>query len=204
METGVNIFASAALLAGGKSLRMGFDKQLFHVRKDRLFAHLLPTLATRFDDVMVVTDRPEIYRGMDVRPVSDIIPGFGPFSGIHAAIKEAKSEYVYVIACDMPEIDLEYIDYMTQRLAQYPADACVTKIAEWIEPFHAFYGKGALPAMEEDILAGRSSMFYLLQKINTLYIPEAEARRFTPDWSLFSNLNTREDYEAWALGAQGN
>ena len=79
----MNTFASAALLAGGKSLRMGFDKQLFHVRKDRLFAHLL-------------------------------------------------------------------------------------------------------------------------RKINTLYIPEAEARRFTPDRSLFSNLNTREDYEAWALGAQGN
>jgi len=190
----MSAFTTVALLAGGKSRRMGFDKQLLHVQKNRLFAQLLPTLVRRFEDVMVVTGQPEIYSGMDVRPVGDVIPDLGPLSGIHAALKEAKSEYVYVLACDMPRIDLSYIDHMIQRLTQFPADACVTRKGDWIEPFHAFYGKRALPTIEADLLAGKSSVYYLLQKINALYIPEAEARRFTPDWSLFCNLNTREDY----------
>ena len=173
---------------------MGFDKQLFHVQPDRLFKHLLPVLTLQFEDVMVVTDQPEIYSGLNVRPVSDIIPGLGPLSGIHAALREAKSEYVYIIACDMPKIDLKYIGYMIEKLKLSSADACVTEKTGWIEPFHAFYSKRALPEMEADLLAGKSSVYYLLRKINTLYIPESEARRFTPDWSLFCNLNTREDY----------
>ena len=191
-----NDFAAAALLAAGRSQRMGFDKQLFHVRKERLFEHLLPTLKIQFEDVMVVTNEPDIFSEMGVRAVSDIIPGLGPLSGIHAAVREAKSEYVYILACDMPEINLCYIDHLIDRLTLSPADACITKKDDWIEPFHAFYGKRTLPVMEADLLAGKSSVYHLSRKINTLYIPEAEARRFTPDWSLFRNLNTREEYAA--------
>jgi len=198
----MDVFSTAALLAGGKSRRMGFDKQLFHVQKDRFFEHLLPALKERFEDVLVVTDQPEIYFGMGVRPVRDVIPGLGPLSGIHAAVREAKSSYVYIFACDMPMIDQRYIDHMIQRLTDSPADACVTVKGNWIEPFHGFYGKRALPVMEGDLLAGKSSVYYFLQKINTLYIPEAEARRFTPDWSLFRNLNTREDYAALLESAE--
>ena len=187
-------FVAVAMLAGGKSQRMGFDKQLLHVYKDRLFAHLLPTLNGRFEDVLVVTDRPEIYHGMGVRPIRDVIPGIGPLSGIHAALKETKSEYVYILACDMPKIDLDYMDYMAQKLMHSPADACVTGKGDRVEPFHAFYGKRALSTIEAHLLAGENSIYYLLQKIDTLYISEAEARRFTTDWSLFCNLNTPEDY----------
>ena len=190
-------FASAALLAGGKSRRMGFDKQMFHVLWDRLFAEVLRTLTMRFDDVMVVTKYPEMYRGMGVRSIADIIPGFGPLSGIHAAVREAKSEYVYVMACDMPNIDLHYIEHMRKRAEASQADACVTQKDGWIEPFHAFYGKGSLDMIESDLTAGKASVYYMLQKINTLYITEAEARRFTPDWSLFCNLNTPEDYNTY-------
>jgi molybdopterin-guanine dinucleotide biosynthesis protein A len=189
-------FTAAALLAGGKSRRMGFDKQLFHAMQDRLFAHLLPALTKRFNDVLVVTGYPELFRGLGVRTVRDIIPGLGPLSGIHAAVSEASSEYVYILACDMPKIDLDYIDYLIDRIKHSfvePA-ACVTRYGDWIEPFHAFYGKNALPVIEEDLLAQKSSVYYFLQKVNTLYIPEPEARRFSPDWSLFHNLNTREDY----------
>ena len=191
---GMGAFTTAALLAGGNSFRMGFDKQLFHARKERLFAHLLPTLLTKFEDVMVVTGEPEIYGGMGVRPIRDIIPGWGPLSGIHAAVSEAKGEYVYIMACDMPIIDISYIDHMIQKLTVSPACACVTRKADRIEPFHGFYGKGALPVMESDLLAGKSSVYYLLQKVDALYVAESEARRFTPDWSLFCNLNTPNEY----------
>jgi len=192
----MSIFKSAALLAGGKSSRMGFNKQMFHVAGERLFETFLPTLTKRFDDVMIVTTQPEIYEGMGVRAISDIIPGYGPLSGIHAAICEAECEYVYIIACDMPEINLAYIDYMVGKLTASPADACITKKGDWIEPFHGFYSKRALPAIESDLLAGIGTIYQPLQKINTLYISEMEARRFTPDWSLFHNLNTLEEYKS--------
>ena len=71
---------------------------------------------------------------------------------------EVKSEYVYVIACDMPRISLDYINSMAKRLSLFTFDACVTEKGGWIEPFHAFYGKGALPAIECGLLAGKSPM----------------------------------------------
>jgi molybdopterin-guanine dinucleotide biosynthesis protein A len=82
---------------------------------------------------------------------------------------------------------------MEQQLISTHADACVTKHGDNIEPFHAFYNKNALAAIEKDILADLCSVKYLLKKINTIYIPEEEARRFTPDWSLFRNINTEND-----------
>ena len=187
-------FTSAALLAGGNSKRMGLDKQYFHISGGLLFEHILPTLTSIFDDVMVVTDNPELYNDKNLRTVRDIIPGSGPLSGIHAAMTESKSKYVYILACDMPEIDINYIDFLIDNLNKNPADACVTRIGNHIEPFHAFYSVNCLPVIEADLRDGKSSVKYFLHKINTLYISEIQARHFTPDWSLFSNLNTPEDY----------
>ena len=190
-------FVSAALLAGGNSSRMGFDKQYFHIYKERLFKNILPVLCSLFDDVMVVTGQPELYIKMNVRIINDIIPGYGPLSGIHAAVKESKSRYVYIIACDMPVINIDYIKYMMDILSSNSADACLAIKGDWIEPFHAFYGKNCLSMMEADLLDNNATIHYVLQKLNTYYIPEPEARRFSPDWSLFRNLNTPEDLEAW-------
>jgi molybdopterin-guanine dinucleotide biosynthesis protein A len=182
-------FSSAAMLAGGKARRSGFDKQLVHVQRDGLFADVLPTLNRRFEEVIVVTGKPELYTKAAVRAIGDIIPGKGPLSGIHAALSVAKSEYVFILACDMPNIDLDYIDYMAQKLMSHNADACVTRFGDRIEPFHAFYNKRALTAIEDDILADLCSVKHLLRKINTLYISENEARKFTSDLSLFRNIN---------------
>ncbi len=178
---------------------MGFDKQLLQIREQRLICALLPKLRQCFDDILIVTNRAELYEGMAVRVTQDIIPGKGPMSGIHAGLKAATSEYVYVMACDMPRFDPTYARELQQRITTHPKniDACVTQKGDWIEPFHAFYGQGALSMLEEDLLADKTSVFYLLKKLSVLYVPEQEARTFTPDWSLFCNLNTREEYLAY-------
>ncbi|MDL2258007.1 molybdenum cofactor guanylyltransferase [Eubacteriales bacterium OttesenSCG-928-K08] len=186
-------FGTVAILAGGASSRMGFDKQLLKIHHQRLIAALQPSLREVFDDVLVVTNRPELYDGLGVRAVCDILPGKGPLSGLHAALHHTKSEYVYALACDMPRFSGDYARFLQSQIANQ--DACVTQTGEWIEPFHAYYGKNALPTLENDLLADKTSVYYLLKKLNTLYVPEASARAFTPDWSLFCNLNTKEDYQ---------
>ncbi len=190
-------FGTAAILAGGMSSRMGFDKQLLTVSRKRLITGLLPRLSECFDDILVVTNFPELYHGMAVRTVSDVIPGKGPLSGIHAALLAARSSYVYFMACDMPCFESAYVEYMKQRLREFPSDACVTKQGAWIEPFHAFYRQSAVETIESDLKADKTSVFYLLKKLSTLYIAEEEARRFSSNWSLFCNLNTREEYFAY-------
>jgi molybdopterin-guanine dinucleotide biosynthesis protein A len=73
----------------------------------------------------------------------------------------------------------------------------LTRQGDFFEPFHAFYGKGMLPGLAQNLLAGNSSVKKWLDAHNVCYISEETARRFTPDWRLFENLNTPEAYRAY-------
>lgn len=192
-------FGSAAILAGGRSERMGFDKQLLTVNKQRLIEIIYHSLEKKFDDIIAVTYKPELYAGYPVRTKQDLYPNSGPLAGIHSALSAARSQYVYIIACDMPCINQDYITYMQQLIIHnnYP-DACITKKGDWIEPFNAFYSRSCLPVIEADLMDNKTSIRYFLNKVNTLEIEEEKAREFSTNWSMFLNLNTKENYEAYA------
>lgn len=186
---------TAVILAGGKSSRMGFDKQLIKVKDICITEHLIERLNTMFKDIIVVTNKPNLYRDKNIVIAEDVYKGYGPIGGIHAGLSKSQSMYNYFIACDMPNINKRYIEYMKKRIEEdsFKNDAIVTKKADWIEPFNAFYSKKLIPAIEDNINKGRVGIMELLEISNVLYIDEAIARSFNPDWSMFTNLNTRED-----------
>lgn len=186
-------FGSAIILAGGKSTRMGFDKQLLRLRERSLIEGLIRRLGGSFDETIVVTNRPELYIGLADKITGDIIPDMGPLSGIHAGLSAASSEYSFVIACDMPQINTKYIDYMMKLLNKNESMACITKFGDWIEPFNAFYSKALIEHIESFLMGGGKAVHRLLMNHNVEYIPEEVARSFSPDWGMFFNLNTRED-----------
>lgn len=195
-------FGSAAILAGGRSLRMGFDKQLITVNETRLFEHIYKNLGGHFSDLMVVTYHPEFYLDYPVRTVRDIYEGSGPLAGIHSALLSARSRYVYVVACDMPNFNPAYAAYMEKQLRRHEPCACVTEKGGWIEPFHAYYSVNCLPLIEDELANSKTSIRYFLDKTDMLRIPEAKAREFSPDWSMFLNINTKELYDQYISGSQ--
>lgn len=174
---------------------MGFDKQFLRVMDERLIGHLIGLLSTRFSDIMVASRTPELYEQDDVRVIEDIYPDMGPLGGIHSALKNAKSRFVFTVACDMPFISVPYMDYMMSRIQNQKYDACVTEFNGHIEPFHAFYCHSGLSVMEEDLSQGKASIYYYTRKVNTLMISQDAAARILPDWRVFTNLNTRQEYE---------
>lgn len=188
-------FGSAVILAGGSSSRMGFDKQMLKMNDKRIFYHLVELLRTRFEEILVASRTPELYDTGAVRVIQDIYRDMGPLGGIHSALVNAKSRAVFTIACDMPFLEIPYVDYMISLLAGQDYDACVTCRQGHIEPFHAFYCRSALPVLEDDLSKGKGSIYYFTRKINTLVIPEKIAASFLPGWRAFTNLNTRAEYE---------
>ncbi len=196
-------FGSAVILAGGKSSRMGFDKQFLQIKNRYLLRLHGEVLARGFDQLIVVTNTPELYRDTPFTVVSDEIRGGGPLSGIHVGLKAAVSRYVYLLACDMPYVNLDYVAYMQGQLQESSAAACVTRFGDWIEPFNAFYSRKLVPAIEDYLASGRKSLYQFLCSCRTLYIPEQDARRFSPDWEMFLNLNTREEFERWREHCSG-
>lgn len=196
-------FKSALILAGGQSTRMGFDKQTLQKQGQRLMDHLVAQLATRFDDIMIASPTPELYDSGKVRVIQDVYQGIGPLGGIHAALLVAKSEAVFTIACDMPFLELSYIDYMIAQMAQGDYDACLTWRGEHLETFHGFYCRSSLVVLEEELAHGRYSVNHFARKINSLMISEEKAASFSPGWRAFTNLNTPKEYEAFLKGDYG-
>lgn len=191
----MEIFKTAVILAGGKSTRMGFDKQFLEVNNKLLMENLICELKKEFQDIIIVTNKPEEYKNSKCRIFSDEIKEAGPLSGIHAGLKNSKSKYTYFIACDMPNINLNYIQQMKNEIIKNKVDACVSQKEGKIEPFNSFYSTKILDKVEELIRSNRRSMLTLINNIKTLVIDEKTLGKYNKIFDMFINLNTREDLQ---------
>ncbi|MDX9917002.1 MAG: molybdenum cofactor guanylyltransferase [Gudongella sp.] len=191
--TDMKDFGTAIILAGGKSSRMGFDKQTLRFRERGLMDGLIKKLRKDFDEIIVVTNKPELYIGLADVITQDIIPDMGPLSGIHAGLLRASSKYSFVTACDMPNINHDYIRYMMDMVKGEVHLACVTLLGQWIEPFNAFYNVDMVGDIEKFLKRGEKAVHRLLKDMDVCLIPEEKARTFSPEWEMFFNINTRED-----------
>ncbi len=175
---------------------MRFDKQLLEINGEKLLENLVLRLGKIFEEIIVVANAPVRNTGdkCGCSIIKDEIKGKGPLGGIHAGLKNASGEYAYFLACDMPHINPAYIDYMKSRIADSGVEACVTKAGEWIEPFNAFYSRSIVEKIENYLANNdRSSIYSFIKQLNCIYIEEDAARKFSPDWDMFLNLNTKEE-----------
>jgi molybdopterin-guanine dinucleotide biosynthesis protein A len=182
---------------------LGLDKQTISLDGERLVERQLRALSAHFDELVVVTWHPELYPFPGLKLVADSLPGFGPLSGLHAALGASSSEWLFLVACDMPGFDPAYMEELRLRIIlarDREVSACVAAFREHIEPFHAFYSKALLPAIETLCASPDSpSIGRLLSGRCHLRVPEECTRRFSPDWSLFRNINTREELAAFIV-----
>lgn len=199
---------SAAMLTGGNGNRLGgMDKQRLRCGGQCLGARIAWNLADRFRETLVVGKK-----GLDTYPdsaifVPDEIPGGGPLSGLHAALGRASCEWVYLVACDMPRFSSAWLDLLLEGALASPGALAVVADSGGgrIEPFHALYSVGLRDGLESALygaLAGdeRLSFARFLDSRPHARIPETAVRSITPDWALFSGINTMEDLDSLSDG----
>ena len=192
-------FGTAIILAGGKSTRMGFDKQFLKIDERRLMDSIVHKLKEEFEEIIIVTNKPEYYIGLSHIITYDIIKDIGPLAGIHVGLKLSSSKYAFVVACDMPNINMDYVRYMKSAIAHKDVDGCVTEFGDWIEPFSSFFSKEIVKDIEEHIKTNHRSINSLLKNLNIHYIKESKAREYSPNWGMFLNLNTKEDLNNYLM-----
>lgn len=196
-------FGTAIILAGGKSSRMGFDKQLLKINERKLMDSLIQKLSGEFQEIIIVTNRPELYIGLSHIITKDVLVGMGSLGGIHAGLKYSSSKYAFVTACDMPNINMDYVCYMKDRFKFENSFGCVTKFGDWIEPFSCFYSVDLIEHIELYLEKGRRSINGLIRDLSIAYVEEKEARKFSPNWDMFLNLNTKEDLDKFLFSIGG-
>jgi molybdopterin-guanine dinucleotide biosynthesis protein A len=191
---------SGVVLAGGKSRRMGRDKSHLVLQGETLVTRSVRTLASLTDDLILVTNTPELFADLGARLTGDAIPGGGALSGIHAGLLAARHEWALVVACDMPFFNLDLLRYMASLTSGY-----AVVVPRWqgeLETLHAFYSRKCIPIVEPILRRGGGRIIEFYNFVSVRYVEPDEIARFDPEGMGFFNVNSPEDWEqAQALAA---
>ena len=184
---------NAAILAGGKSSRMGRDKALLDFNGQPLISHIAQILAPIFDETIVVTSNPKIAEAANLPAVADTFPNRGPLAGIHAALSHYQAP-TFVIACDMPHLNADFIRYLIQ---DFDGAARVPLSDDGFEPLHAIYAATSRPTFEHYLrIEGKMPpLRRVLEEIGADWVAPEIARGFDSELKMFDNWNTPADVE---------
>lgn len=183
---------TGVILAGGNSSRMGKNKALLTSGGVTLIEKVYRTLSAIFAEVVVVTNTPEEYAFLPCPKIPDRYIGMGSMAGVHAGLSWSRTEWVFVVACDMPYLDESLIRNLATRLKD--GVALVPETDAGLEPLHSFYSKKALPYLEKALAGGRQKLLDLLESAGAERVPAPEILRLSPGFKSFANVNTPEDY----------
>lgn len=186
-------FGTAVILSGGLSRRMGYDKKQLRIGGENIINRIVKQLSVDFDDIIIAGSKPEDLPGVSgVRGVyPDAVELSASLVGIYTGLLHARSQYLYVTACDMPVYNHDFVVYMQRLIEDNPGiGGCVTRYEEWIEPFNSFYHVELAPKVASFLETGRKSIYKCFERENLYYIDEKTGREFSLDWDMFCNLNT--------------
>jgi molybdopterin-guanine dinucleotide biosynthesis protein A len=185
---------SVIVLAGGASQRMGVNKALLPVSDhETLIGRVVANLRALADDIVLVSNTPELYADLPVRHCVDRFAGAGPLAGLHAGLQTVQNRWAFVAACDMPLIDHRLVRYMTLHTEGY--DAVAPRIDQAIEPIHALYNQACLPAIEACLQAGQRRMISFYPAVRVRFVEGREVAIFDREGRTFANANTPEDWQ---------
>jgi len=185
--------ATAVILTGGKSSRMGRPKALLSFDGEPLIAHVVRSLKKLFTDAVVVAAPEQELPILPVVLVRDEVAYQGPVSGIYHGLKASSQEICFVTSCDAPFLNLQLIAHL---MAQIPdCDVVVPYWQERFQPLHAVYRRSIAPLLREQLDRGELRPISLYPKVRTREIHQDEIRRLDPEGLSFLNMNSPEDYE---------
>jgi FdhD protein len=198
---------SGAVLAGGRSRRMGQDKRWLPIDGVPLLARAVAAVAAVADEVLVVTAAPAdaaaVAAALDDLPPGtarwqgDQRPGQGPLAGIEAALAEASHDVVLVLAGDHPEAMPAVLRALLDLLHTHPeADAAVLASDRGPQPLVAAYRRAALPAIRALLDAGERRATRIVDHLDTVVLEHSAWQRLDPTGATVRDLDTPEDLQA--------
>jgi molybdenum cofactor guanylyltransferase len=184
---------TVAILAGGKSSRMGTDKSFVRVLGRPLIEDVLAQVAGLGAETLIVTNRPDDYGYLGLPLFTDVLPDKGALGGIYTALHSSSLPHTLCVACDMPFVVRPLLDYLISLIPE--ADAIVPRLNGEAEPFRAIYSRACLGPIRAALDAGKMRVISFFPAVRVRFVDEPEIDRFDPQHLSFFNVNTPEDLE---------
>ena len=179
--------ATAIILAGGKSRRMGQNKSLMKYNDVPMIEYIYNQLDGKFNEILIGANNAELYDYLNLKVVKDKKENCGPLMGILSCIEKSKNDLNFITACDIPEINMEFVEKMLLEIEGYDIIMPVTGVDRY-EPLFAVYRKSVIKPAEKILNCGKSRIIELFKYLNVKFIE-------LPENNWYFNINTLEDYQ---------
>ena len=187
---------TALVLCGGKSTRMGVDKQKLSYNGVYLIDTIIENLAINFDQIIILSNEKNFFENRyknyknDILIKEDIIKNIGPCAGLYSGLIYAKNEDNFLIACDMPYFNQDYIDFLKEKSYE---KILAYKNEKYFEPFFALYKKELAKDLEKYIKKGGRSLNGFLREISPTVIKKEEIKEIESLEDEISKLNIESE-----------
>ncbi len=190
---------TGAILAGGRSRRMGQDKAELKLTlpsgEQLTMLQLVHRALEPVCDETLVVGGPA-RAGVDAKSVADMFPDVGPLGGILSALLASSNERVFVVACDMPFVDTQAIKGLAALAGGH--DAVVPRVDGRFETLHAIYKTDCAAAIREVVDAGDRRIRSFFSLIDLRVVTEEEFARIDASGRSSVNVNYPEEFESAA------
>ncbi|SLM32584.1 putative molybdopterin-guanine dinucleotide biosynthesis protein A [Desulfamplus magnetovallimortis] len=185
-----SVKCSAVIIAGGLNSRMGGKNKAFlKIGNKTIIERLLDTLYSIFDDIVLVTRKPELYEHYSVRIVTDIFDDRSSLTGIHSGLYHAENPFAFVAPCDAPFLQKAFIKMIIESISP-ENDVIIPHHDGYYEPLCAAYSKRCLPKIEAQLNSKNYRIFDFFDTVNVKEIGSEAIRSVDPDMLSFFNVNT--------------
>jgi len=189
---------SVAIMAGGKSSRMGTDKSFVPLLGKPMIEHIIERVADIGQyETLLITNCLDDYAHLGLSMYSDVLPERGSLGGIYTAVYCSDTEYTLTIACDMPFVSPDLLRYMTTLIDtdNEPYDVIVPRVDGYPQGLHAIYSKRCLKPIRDCLDANKLKVIGFYDAVRVRYIDENEYTRFDAKRLSFYNVNTPQELE---------
>jgi molybdopterin-guanine dinucleotide biosynthesis protein A len=175
---------------------MGKDKALMPFLGVPLIQRLQQHFQGLGNKLLVITNHPEDYQFLGLPLYGDIFPGRGALGGLLTALEVSSTEYIGLIAADMPFASPQLLAFLWKEIEETRSDAVLPSSNFGPEPMHAIYHRETcLPLVRQAI---KNDLWRMnawhdqarVKVINAHLTSAASGSEHT-----FLNLNTRADFK---------
>ncbi|MFH1729970.1 MAG: molybdenum cofactor guanylyltransferase [Pseudomonadota bacterium] len=177
--------ATAIILAGGKSSRYGTDKSFLEVNGKSLIKTTTEILNPLFNEIIISSNKPEKFYFSNIKIVQDLKKDCGPLMGIYSCLQKTSNDINFIIATDIPKINLKVIDKLMSFSHDYEIVVPVNN--GQYEPLFAIYNTSILKTIESLISKDKRKISNLFSLCKTKFLNLENG-----EWLI--NINTKNDY----------
>src|SRR5262249_6441720 len=143
-------------------------------------------------EMLLVTNRPDLYEFLELPIVEDVLAGRGPLGGFHAAHGKLGATRALVVASDYPFLEERAL---RRILREDPAGGGVLpQIDGTPHPPCALYSPDAVAAAQDALARGELMVMSLVARLPQKVVPQSELGGPAASRTFF-NVNTPADLE---------